>query len=120
MSTNREHLLRQISERSASTKIQSLGLALVLLSLFSTPVLKIESLAQLTSVLLPVAALLGVALFAYATFSTGVAIQRLNRIYRSDGKRDFYWAAVTSTVALLTLAGLTVTVSYIGWLRAAV
>ena len=120
MSTNREHLLRQTSERSASTKIQAMGGALVLLSLLSTPMLKIESLAPLTSVLLPVAALIGVALFAYATFSTGVAIQRLNRIYRSDGKRNFYWAAVTSTLALLTLAAFTATISYIFWSRAAV
>ncbi len=120
MNTDLEHIRKQSIERSASTKPHALGGALVLISLFSTPALKIESIAPLMSVLLPLAALIGVTFFAHATFRTGVTVRSIGMIYRSDGKRDFYWAAVTSTLALLTLAGFTVTASYISWLRAAV
>ena len=99
------------------------GAALVFCSLFATFLLKYDQLLLPLSILLPSVASFGAFLFIYQTFSTGIALRSYmgitTKVYRKDKSTGFYGTAITSSLAVATLAAFPIAAGYVAWQRAA-
>ena len=88
---------------------------MVIASLLACILFKYQALAPLLSIALPCIAIIGTFIFVSETYRTGIAIRRFGPVYRSLDPSGFRSTAVTSSLAVTTLAAFPVTAGFIGW-----